>query len=108
LLFDVSFIGASCIPHHHVDLPPFVSIEATGVCIPIGNSEVLLVAVHTSPGRVRSDADIIELLSCRRKSILVGELNAKHPFWNIAVSNPSGEKLLLLVNVNQLEISAPQ
>jgi hypothetical protein len=23
-------------PHNHVDLPPFVSIEAAGVCIPIG------------------------------------------------------------------------
>jgi hypothetical protein len=30
------------IPYNHADLPPLVSIEATGVCIPIGNSEVLL------------------------------------------------------------------
>jgi exonuclease III len=34
------------IPHNHVDLRPFVSIEATGVSIPIGNSEVLLAAVN--------------------------------------------------------------
>jgi hypothetical protein len=26
------------ISHNHVDLPSLVSIEATGVCIPIGNS----------------------------------------------------------------------
>jgi hypothetical protein len=39
-----------CIPHNNVDLPPLVSIEATGVCIPIGNSEVLLAAIYvTSP-----------------------------------------------------------
>jgi hypothetical protein len=25
------------IPHKHVDLPPLISVEATGVCIPIGN-----------------------------------------------------------------------
>jgi exonuclease III len=25
------------IPHSHVDLPPLISVEATGVCIPIGN-----------------------------------------------------------------------
>jgi hypothetical protein len=37
--------------HNHVDLPPLVSVEATGVCIPIGNSEVLLKAVYKSPGR---------------------------------------------------------
>jgi hypothetical protein len=35
-------------PHNHVDLPPLVSIEATEVCIPTGNSEVLLSAVCTS------------------------------------------------------------
>jgi hypothetical protein len=39
------------IPHNHVDLPPLVSAEATGVCIPIGNSEVLFAAVYKSPGR---------------------------------------------------------
>jgi hypothetical protein len=38
---------------------------------------------------------------------LAGDLNAKHPFWNSAVSNPSGEKLLHSFYVNQFEISAP-
>jgi hypothetical protein len=56
--------------------------------IPIGNSQVLLAAVYRSPGRAWSDADITELLSFRRKSILAGDLNAKHPFWNSVVSNP--------------------
>ncbi|PNF36286.1 hypothetical protein B7P43_G05854 [Cryptotermes secundus] len=53
------------IPHIHVDLPPLVSVEATGVCIPIGNSEVLLAAVYKSPSKAWSDADITELLSFR-------------------------------------------
>jgi hypothetical protein len=35
------------IPQNQVDLPYLVSVEATGVCIPIGNSEVLLAAVYT-------------------------------------------------------------
>jgi hypothetical protein len=39
---------------------------------------------------------------------LAGDLNAKHPFWNTAVSNSSGEKLLHFYDVNQIEISAPQ
>jgi hypothetical protein len=83
-------------------------VEATGVCLPIGNSKVLLAAVYKSPGRVWGDTDITELLSFRRKSILAGDLNAKNPFWNSAVSKPSGEKLLSLSDANQFEISAPQ
>jgi hypothetical protein len=78
------------IPHNHVDLPPLDSVEATGICIPIGNSQVLLAAVYKSPSRAWNDADITQLLSFRHKSILAGDLNAKHPFWNSAVSNPSG------------------
>jgi hypothetical protein len=58
------------IPHNHVDLPLLVSVEATGVCVPIGNCEVLLAAVYKSSGHAWNDADIIELLSVRHKSLL--------------------------------------
>jgi hypothetical protein len=78
------------IPHNHVDLPPLVSVEATGIYIPIGNTEILLAAVYKSPGRSWSDADIAELLNHRHKCILAGDLNAEHPSWNSTVSNPSG------------------
>jgi hypothetical protein len=96
------------IPHSYVDLPPLVLVEATGVFIPILNSEVLLAAVYKSPGCAWSDADTRELLNLRHKLVLTGDLNAKHPFWNSAVSNPSGEKLLELFDSSEFEISLPQ
>jgi hypothetical protein len=34
------------IPHTIADLPPLLSVEATRVCIPIGNTEMLLAAVY--------------------------------------------------------------
>jgi hypothetical protein len=83
-------------------------IITTGVCIIVENSEVLLAAVYKFPGKARRDADITELLSFRRKTILAGDLNAKHLFWNSRVSNPSSEKLLDLFYWNDYEISAPQ
>jgi hypothetical protein len=49
------------IPNNHVDLPPFVSIEATGVCIPTGNNEVLLAAFCKSPGHAWNNAHVTEL-----------------------------------------------
>jgi hypothetical protein len=39
---------------------------------------------------------------------LEGDLNAKIPFWNSEVSNPSGDKLSHLFDVNRFEISASQ
>jgi hypothetical protein len=56
--------------------------------MPIGNTELLLAAVYKSPGKAWRDVDIIELLNFRRKSVLAGGLNARHPFLNSAVSNP--------------------
>jgi hypothetical protein len=41
-------------------------------------------------------------------SILEGYLNAEHPFWNSRASNPSGEELLELFDMNDFEFSAPQ
>jgi hypothetical protein len=38
------------IPCNHVDLSPLASIEATGACIQIGNSKMLLAAVCKAPG----------------------------------------------------------
>jgi hypothetical protein len=98
------------IPDSNVDLPPLVSIEttATGVCIPIGSNEMLLTAECKSPDHAWNDADITELLSCRHKSLLAGDMNAKHPFWNGVVSNPSVARLLNLLNLNEFEFSAPQ
>jgi hypothetical protein len=96
------------LPYKHVDLPPLVSVEATGVCIPIGGSEVLLAAIYKPPGNAWNDADITELLSVRHTSLLAGDMNAKHPFWNGSVSNLSGPKLLNLLHIIEFEISAPQ
>jgi hypothetical protein len=46
------------IPHMYVDLPPLVSIEATGVCMPLGHQEILLAEVYKSPGCTWTDASL--------------------------------------------------
>jgi hypothetical protein len=96
------------IPHNHADLPPRVSIEIIGVCIPIGNSDVLLQAVSKSPSHAWNDAGIIEFLSIRHNLLLVRYLNTNHPFENSIVSNISGATLVNLLHINEFEISAPQ
>jgi hypothetical protein len=72
-----------------------ISAEATGICIPVGNDEVLFAAVYNYPYRSWGDADIIEFLRFQRNPIL-----AKHQFWNSSVSNPSGKELLELFQEN--------
>jgi hypothetical protein len=82
------------IKHTYVDLLKAGEVEATWGSIPIGHNKMLLASLYKSTLRSWRDADITELLNLRTKSILEGDLNAKHPVWNGKVSNPSGFKLL--------------
>jgi hypothetical protein len=59
---------------------------------------VLLAAVCKSPGHAWNDANITVLLTFSHKSLLAEDLNAKHPFWNSIVSEPTGAKLLNLLS----------
>jgi hypothetical protein len=67
-----------CIPHNHVDLPPLVLAEATGVWRSTGSSKILLTAIYKFLGYAWSDTDITALLNLRRKSLVAGDLNAKN------------------------------
>jgi hypothetical protein len=96
------------IPHAYADLAPFLSVEATGFCISIGHTKMLLAFLYKSPLRACRDADITELLNFRTKSILAGDLNANHPVGNRKVSNPSGLKVLHLFLNSNFEISVQQ
>jgi hypothetical protein len=65
-----------------------MSIEATGVCIPIGNREILLAGVYKTPSHAWIDAYLTDVLGFRRKTVMAGDLNAKNQMWNRVVSNP--------------------
>jgi hypothetical protein len=47
--------------HTSVKLLPLLSAETTGVCMPIGKTEMLPAAVYKSPQRIWSDRDVTEL-----------------------------------------------
>jgi hypothetical protein len=46
------------IPYNHVYLSFLVSLEATGFCIPIDSSDILLEVLCKSPGRACIDASL--------------------------------------------------
>jgi hypothetical protein len=67
---------------------------------------MLLAAVYKSSGHDWNDADITELF--RHESLLAGDLNDKHPFWNSAVLKFLGATLMNLLLRNEFEIPPPQ
>jgi hypothetical protein len=96
------------VPRSYVVVPHLISIEATRICIPLGNKEILLAAVYKFPIRDWSDTDMNEILSLRNKTILAGDLNAKYLVWNSQISNRTGMRLLKLQDNSDFQISAPR
>jgi hypothetical protein len=95
-------------PRTHIDLPPLLSVEATGISIPIGLTEMLITSVYKWPLRAWRNADIAEILKLRMKSNLAGNVNAKRSVWNSVVPTLSGLKLEDLFVTCNLEVSMPQ
>jgi hypothetical protein len=79
--------------HLCVELSPLLSVEAAEICIPTGNIEALLIAVYESPQRLWWQTS--QLIGCRSKSIMVGDLNAKRPtlrghyYWHPKLRSPT-------------------
>jgi hypothetical protein len=69
---------------------------------------VLLAAVYKSSCHAWNNAEIVELLCFRHKSLLAGDLNSKHPFLKSVFTYSSDAKLLNLLHINEYEISAPK
>jgi hypothetical protein len=78
-------------PHSHADLTP-------AHLLVILNCLQLFTYLQCITGAIHM------LQSFRNKCILADNMNAKHPFWNSAVSNPSGQNLFQLYDVNDFEI----
>lgn len=73
-----AFAVGKGIPHIQADLPSLVSVHATGICIPIGNSKVLLLALYIPPGHLWCNMDFIELMRFINKFFLSDYLNNKN------------------------------
>jgi hypothetical protein len=67
---------------------------------------MFLAAVYKSPQILWGDTDITELLGFKNKSILVGDLNAKHSFCKNKVSELSGLKVLEFRNLRSTMLYA--
>jgi hypothetical protein len=66
------------IPHTCADPPPLLSVGATGICIQIGNTEMILALVYISPANLWSDTDITEICCAP-----IGVSDCTHPLSDI-------------------------
>jgi hypothetical protein len=96
------------IPHNYVQLPPLISVEATGTCIPIEIKKSYLrqfIDLQAETGMTKTS---LSSLSLRNKPLVACDLNAKNPVWKNRVLNISGTRLLNLQENSDFKISVPR
>jgi hypothetical protein len=93
--------------HTYVYLAPVLSVEASGVCMLIENTEILFAVLYKSSQRIWSDTDITEFLRFRSKSILAGDMMQSTLFGIVKFQTPDLKFVQLFVSSN-FEIPTPQ
>ena len=96
------------IKHYEIILPELTSIEAVAINLILSNEEVVTIsAVYKAPNKRLHSSDLDHLFHQNNASLIIGDLNCKHVFWNCRVSNPNGERLFNYVTNNDIFISSP-
>lgn len=69
--------------------------------------EITIIAMYNPPRNTLRKRDIRQLFPLRQKTILAGDLNAKHQAWGCNATNKNGKKLNKLIEREGLFIKLP-
>lgn len=94
--------------HYELYLPGLISIESVAINLTTSNGQLLTIAaVYKSPNRRLHDSDLDYIFTQNNSTLVIGDLNCKHVFWNCRVSNPNGSRLFNYVTNNDVFVSSP-
>lgn len=83
------------------------SLEHVAINLFTNNGTLTMIAAYNPPDKFIKTNDINTLLSLNRKTIILGDLNAKNIAWNCHVNNKNGNSLLKYARNNNVAIEAP-
>ncbi|KAL1447787.1 hypothetical protein WDU94_010908 [Cyamophila willieti] len=88
---------------------PMNSLELVGICLSLVNKKRLkLFATYLRPSKTLSLLDIRSIFNNNLiPTMLIGDMNCKHPAWFSRVSNPNGNKLFRAMTSSNWIVSAP-
>ena len=83
-------------------------IQETTVNITLHNRDVNISAIYCPPKHAISTEEFNKFFkSYKTKFIALGDLNAKHNYWDSRTNNPKGKNFYQCIKINNLKIYAP-
>lgn len=92
----VALIINNKIPYHR-ELIQINEIEVVKIKI---NNDIHIISAYLPPHKQLTRNDLDKLLPKGKRTIILGDLNAKHPYWNCKQSNKSGKVLCKYIMTN--------
>lgn len=103
----VAILVRADIDHSVVASPPTHNLEAIGISLPLKDGNITLYSVYQSPNRTLLASDISALMASGNKLLIMGDLNAKYPYWSPGPINQHGTTLYELMVNDEFIIHAP-
>lgn len=93
----------------HELLPKYPQFPNENVALNIKthNGEITIVAVYNPPKKTLKISELNSIFLRNRRTIILGDLNAKHIAWNCPTNNKNGKMLLDYCTKNNIIIEAP-
>jgi hypothetical protein len=82
-------------------------IENTAINLYLTDSVIRIVSAYCPPGKILTSPDLDAIFSDETPTLVLGDLNAKHQFWNCNSTNNSGRALLNYTRLNAVLTHVP-
>ncbi|VVC92739.1 unnamed protein product [Leptidea sinapis] len=89
----VAILVRSDIPHSTLPIPTTTNLEAVGILIQLTKTNIAVISAYQSPNKLLLTSDLNAILACGTQVLIMGDLNAKHPYWSPGTLNSRGNTL---------------
>ena len=88
------------------EINPIIDCSIEHAIIQLSN-KLTIIIVYNSPINNFIQNDILKLTKVSKKMLIIGDLNARHQFWNCQSNNANGRTLLSVLNSTECVIQYP-
>ncbi|VVC89879.1 unnamed protein product, partial [Leptidea sinapis] len=104
----VAILVRSDIPHSTLPIPTTTNLEAVGILIQLTKTNIAVISAYQSPNKLLLTSDLNAILACGTQVLIMGDLNAKHPYWSPGTLNSRGNTLYHHMLDSEFVINSPQ
>lgn len=103
----VAILVKSDIIHTSLKIDITQNLECIGIKIALSNHEIAFISAYQSPNLALLSTDLDTIINAHSRTLIMGDLNTKHPYWHCSSTNAHGSTLFNHMINNEYDIHAP-